>query len=84
MVFTKQKARADANPESLPRTHQEINLREVLTPSQTVFTQDQNVFFVQQVVQDDQGLEGEVLHYHVLGLNEYSTEDDLKKLFRIL
>ena len=35
--------------------------------------------FFQQVVQDAQGLEGEVLHYHVIGLNESSTEDYLEK-----
>ena len=31
-----------------------------------------------------QGLEGEYLYYHVLGLNEYSTEDDMKKIYQKL
>ena len=73
MVFTIEKARADANPESPPRTQPEKNIREVHTPSQTVFTQEQNELFVQQVLQYSQDLEDEVLHYHVLCLNESST-----------
>ena len=80
MIFTIKKARAGANPESPTRTQPEINIREVRTPSRTVFTQEQNELFVQQVVQYSQDLEGEVFHYHVLCLNEYSTEDDLKIL----
>ena len=39
MVFTRQKARVDANPESPPRTQPEINIHEVRTPSRTVFAQ---------------------------------------------
>ena len=69
MVFTRKKERADANPESPPRTQTEINIREVRTPSHTVFTQEHNELFVQQVVQYSQDLEGEDLHYHVIGLN---------------
>ena len=42
MVFTSQKARADANPESRPITQPEINISEVHTPSCTVFMQEQN------------------------------------------
>ena len=45
MVFTRQKSRADANIESPPRTQPEINIREVGTPSRTVFTQEQNELF---------------------------------------
>ena len=78
MVFTRKKSRADANPESSPITQHKINIREVQTTSQTVFTQEQNESFLQQVVQETQGLEGEVFHYHVIGLNQSSTEDDLK------
>ena len=78
IVFNGQKERSDANQESSPRNHQEINIREVRTPSQTVFTQENIVLFVQQAVQYSQDLEGEDLHYHVIGLNESSTEDDLK------
>ena len=47
MVFTKKKARAGANTESPPRTQPEMNIREVLTPSRTVFTQEQHELFVQ-------------------------------------
>ena len=42
MVFTRQKVRVGENPESPPRTHPETNIIEVHTPSQTVFTQEQN------------------------------------------
>ena len=60
------------------------NIREVRNPSRTVFTQEQNKLFVQQVVQYYQDLEGEYLHYHVIGLNESSAEDDMKKAYRKL
>ena len=78
MVFNIQKPRAGANPESPPRTQPEKNIHELRTPSQTVFTQEQNGLFAQKVVQYSQDLEGEYLHYHVLGLNESSTDDDMK------
>ena len=81
MVFTRKKSRADANPESPPRTQHEINICEVRTPSRKVFTQEHNELSVQQVVQDARGLESEFLHYRVLGLNESSTEGDLKKAY---
>ena len=84
MVFTRKKARADVNPESSLRTHPETNIREVRTPSRTVFTQEQNESFVQKVTHYSQDLEGEVFHYHVLCLNESSTEDDLEKSYRKL
>ena len=80
MVFTIQKAGEDANPEFPPIIQHEINIREVRALSWKVFTQEQNELFFQQVVQYAQGLEGEVLYYHVLCLNESSTEDDLKKV----
>ena len=51
MVLTRKKSIAGANPESPPRTQPEINIREVTNPSQTVFTQEQNELFFQQVVQ---------------------------------
>ena len=79
MVYTRLKSRADTNPESPPIIQHEINIPEVPTHTRTVFTQEQNELFIQQVVRDAQGLEGEVFHYRVLGLNEYSTEDDMKK-----
>ena len=42
MVYTRQKARAGANPEYSPRIQHEINIREVQTPSKTVFTPEKN------------------------------------------
>ena len=72
-VFTRQIARADANPESPQRTQPEINIRELCTPSLTVFTQEQNELLVRQVYQYSQDLEGEDFHHHVLGLNESSN-----------
>ena len=80
MVFTRQKERAGENPEYPPRTKPETNIYELHTPSRSVFTQEQNELFFHQVVQYSQDLEGEDLHYHVLGLNESSTEDDMKKI----
>ena len=74
MIFTRQKARAGANPESPPITQPETNIREVHTPSRTVFTHKHNGLFIQQVVQYSQEKESEDLHYHVLGLNESSTQ----------
>ena len=50
MVFIRQKARADANPESPPKIKHKINIRELRTPSRKVFTQEQNELFVEQVV----------------------------------
>ena len=84
MLFTRQKSRVGANPESLPRTQPGTIIREVITPSRTVFTQEQNELFVQRVIQYSQVAEGDEFHYHVLGLNEYSTEDDMKKAYRTL
>ena len=80
MVYIRQKSRADANHESTPRIKHEIDTHKLPTPSRTVFTQEQNELFVQQVFQESQGLEGEVLYYHILGLNEYATENNLKSL----
>ena len=77
MVFTRKKSRTGANPKSPPRTQPETNIREVRTPSRTVFTQKQNQLFIQHIVQYYHYLEGENFHYHVLGLNESSTEDDM-------
>ena len=79
MIFTRKESRAVANPESTLRTHPETNIREVRTPSQTAFTQENNELFVQKVVQYSQEKEGEDLNYHVLVLNESSIEDDMKK-----
>ena len=81
MVYTRRKSRADASPESTPRIQHKINIPEVPTPSQAVFTPKQNKSIVQRVVQDAQVLEGEVLYYNILGLSESTTEDDLKKAY---
>ena len=73
MIFTIQKSRAGANPEYPPRTQPETNIGKVHTPIRTVFTQENNELFVQQVVQYYQEKEGEYLYYNVLGLNKSST-----------
>ena len=78
IVFTRQEARTGDNPESPQRIKHGIKIREVPTTSRKVFTTEQNELFIQRVVQDAQGLEGEVLYYHILGLNESATENDLK------
>ena len=79
MLFTRQTAKAGANPESPPRTHPGTNIREVHTPSRTIFTQEKNELFFRQIIQSTQEKEGDDLNYHVLGLNESSTEDYTKK-----
>ena len=84
MVFVRQKARSGANPESPPRTYPAKNIREVRTPSRTVFTQKHNELFVEQVLQCSQDVVGDELHFFVLGLNESSTEEDNKKSYRSL
>ena len=73
MLFTRQKSGAGANTESPPITQPEINIREVRTPSRTVFTKKHNQLFVQQVLQYSQYFESEVFHYHFIFLNESST-----------
>ena len=84
MLLTRQKFRADENPHFTQRTQSETNICEVRTPSWTVFTQEHNELFVQKVVKYSQDLEGEYLHYHVLGLNESSTDNNTKKAYRKL
>ena len=73
MVYTRRKSRADANPESTPMIQYKINIPEVPIPSWTVFTPKNNELLIQCAVQDAQGLEGNFLYYHVLGLNESAT-----------
>ena len=82
MLFTRQKERADANPECTARNHPEKNIREVRTPSRTVFKQKQNKLFIEKVLQCSQDVEGDELNCFVLGLNESSTEEDTKKAYR--
>ena len=78
MVFNRQKSRAVANPEFPARTHPGTNIREGINPRRTVFTREQNDLFIRQVLQYSQEDKSNELHYHVLGLNESSTEDDMK------
>ena len=78
MVYNRQKSIADANTEFPSRTQHEIIIPEVPTLSWTVFTTKNYELFVHQVFQYSQDLEDEVYYYHILGLNESATEDDLK------
>ena len=78
MVFNRQKERAVANPESPAITHPGKNMREVRTLRRTVFTQEHNELFIKRVLQYSQEDKSDKLYYLVLGLNEYSTEDDIK------
>ena len=48
MVFTRQKAKAGANPEYPARTQTGTNIREGINPIRTVFTQEQNDLFIQR------------------------------------
>ena len=84
MLVTRQKFRAGENPHFTQRTQPETNICEVRTPSRTVFTHEQNELLFQQVVKYSQEREGEYLHYHVLGLNESSTDNNTKKAYRKL
>ena len=59
-------------------------MRELRTPSRGVFAQGHNELFVQNVFQYSQEKEVQYLHYHILGLNESSIEDDMKKAYRSL
>ena len=74
MVFTRKKSRAGANIESPARTQPGTNIREVRTPRRTVFTREQNELLIQQVLQYSQEDKGDEFYYHVIGLNDYSTE----------
>ena len=84
MLFTIQKARSGANPEYPARTQPGKNIRERSNPRRPVFTREQNGLFIQRVIQYSQVNESNELHYHVLGLNESSTEDDMKKAYLYL
>ena len=50
MVFTRQKSRAGANPKYSARTQPGPNIREGSNKIQTVFTQELNDIFIQQVL----------------------------------
>ena len=84
MVFTRQKSRAGANPESPARTQTGKYISEGSNPRRTVFTQEHNDLFIQRVLQLSQENKIDELHYHVIVFNESSTEDDTKKAYRSL
>ena len=84
MVFTRKKARAGENTESPARTQPGTNICEGINPGRKVSTQEHNYFFIQRVLQYFQEEKIDELHFHVLGLNESSTEDDMKKVYRYL
>ena len=84
IIFTRQKSRAGANPESPPRTQPGKNRREVRTTINKVFTWEYNELFIQRVLQYSQEAKGYELHYLVLGFNESPKEDDTKKAYRSL
>ena len=81
MVFTRQKERAGANPESTARPQPGTNIREVRTTRRTVFTWEHNKLFIQKFLQYSRDEKGDEFHYLVLGLNESSTEEDMKKAY---
>ena len=84
MLSTRKKEIADVNPESPPIIRQETNIREVITPRLTVFTQKHNELITEQVIQCSQDVAGDELHFSVLDLNKSSTEEDKKKAYRSL
>ena len=79
MVFNRQKSRAVANPEFPARTHPGTNIHEGRNPRRKIVTHEQNDLFIQRVLQYSQKEKSDELHYHVLGLNESSTEGNTKK-----
>ena len=84
MVFTRKKSRAGENTESPARTQPGTNICEGNNTRRPVFTREQNNLFIQQFLQYYQKNEIDELHYHVIGFNESSTEDDIKKAYRYL
>ena len=84
MVFTRKKAWTGANPESPARTQPVTNIHKERNPRQTVFTREHNDLFIQRVLQYYQEKKSDEFHYHVLGLNESSTENDMKKAYNYL
>ena len=81
MVFTRKKSRAVENPESPTRTQPGTNICEGINPRRTVFTREQNDFFIQRVLQYSQEEKIDELRYNFLGLNESSTEGDMQKSY---
>ena len=69
MVFTRQKSRVGANPESPARNHTGTNICEGSNPRRPVFTRELNDLFIQRVLQYSQENKSYELNYRVLGLN---------------
>ena len=79
IVFTRQKTRTGANPESPTITQPGTNIRDVRNPIWPVFKWKQNDLFIKKNLQYSQEEKIYELYYHVLGLNESSAEDYMKK-----
>ena len=79
MGFTRQKSRAGANPESPARTQPGTNIREVHNNGRTVSTREHNGLFIQQNLRYSQKEKGDEFDYLVLVLNNYLTEDYMKR-----
>ena len=73
MAFNRQKSRVGENSESHARNQPGKNICEGNYPRLTVFIQEQNDLFIQQVLQYSQKEKSDELHYHILGLNESSA-----------
>ena len=79
MAFTRQKARAVANPEYPARTQPGTNIHEVQNTRRTVFIREHNNLFIQRTPRYSQEDKSYEFYLFVLGFNESSTEDDMKK-----
>ena len=84
MVFNRHKERAGENIESPARTQSGKNIHEGSNPRRTVFTREKNDLFIRRVLQYSQEKKSDELHYHLIVLNESSTDDDIKKDCRSL
>ena len=58
------------------------NAKAGANPSKTVFSKEQNDLLIQKVQEYSLYAKGEILNLFVLGLNESSTEEDMKKFYR--
>ena len=58
------------------------NAKADANPSRTVFNKEQNYLFIQKVQEYSLYAKGERLNLFVLGLNESSTIEDMKKAYR--
>ena len=57
------------------------NAKADANPSKTVFSKEQNDSFIQKVKEYSLYEKGEILYLFVLGLNESSTEEDMKEAY---